>query len=223
MATATAAVDSTSLPMATATVTVDSAAAVDCAPPREADAEKRAKVERSLWTWNAAMGALHLIQAIIVLAGSQTSANAKNYKVGLITSIPNWSGSFPVAALQTRFQFPFAGVTSGFAFLSAAAHATVLLCFPKYLADLRVGINVFRWYEYALSSSLMIVLIAILFGAPAPRRARATRAGDSRRAAPGTLDPPHESTPSYLDRHVGRPLALRHRQRERVQCVPRPR
>ncbi|MGO1820138.1 MAG: heliorhodopsin HeR [Senegalia sp. (in: firmicutes)] len=33
-----------------------------------------------------------------------------------------------------------------------------------YNRDLERGMNRFRWYEYALSSSLMIVLIAMLFG-----------------------------------------------------------
>ena len=33
-----------------------------------------------------------------------------------------------------------------------------------YNEDLEKGINKFRWFEYALSSSIMIVLIATLFG-----------------------------------------------------------
>ncbi len=33
-----------------------------------------------------------------------------------------------------------------------------------YNADLEKGINKFRWFEYALSSSIMIVLISTLFG-----------------------------------------------------------
>ena len=107
------------------------------APPLVAVEDKREKVERSLWYWNASMAALHLVQAIIVLAGSQTSANAKNYKVGLTTGIPSWAGAFPIAAIQTRYQFPFAGVTSGFAFLSAAAHGIVLLCFKKCASNAR--------------------------------------------------------------------------------------
>lgn len=32
------------------------------------------------------------------------------------------------------------------------------------MSDLRKGINYFRWYEYAASSSLMIALICMLFG-----------------------------------------------------------
>jgi hypothetical protein len=110
------------------------------------------------------MGCLHLVQAIIVLAASQTVGNLKKFQIQLITSIPSWSRGFPEAALQVRGNLPFVAVTSGFAFLSAAAHFAVLLGWKKYISDLRENINVFRWYEYALSSSLMIALIAMLFG-----------------------------------------------------------
>ena len=34
----------------------------------------------------------------------------------------------------------------------------------RYIADLAKGLNRFRWYEYSVSSSLMIVGIAVLFG-----------------------------------------------------------
>ena len=49
-----------------------------------------------------------------------------------------------------------------FLLLSAFAHALISL--PKktndiYNRDLEKGINRFRWFEYALSSSVMIVLI----------------------------------------------------------------
>ena len=58
-------------------------------------------------------------------------------------------------------------MVASFLFISAIAHALVSI--PKklneiYNADLVKGINKFRWFEYALSSSIMIVLIATLFG-----------------------------------------------------------
>ena len=52
-----------------------------------------------------------------------------------------------------------------FLLLSAAAHlllSTVL--YPWYVANLKKGMNPARFYEYALSSSLMIVLIGMLVG-----------------------------------------------------------
>jgi hypothetical protein len=136
------------------------------APNDEASSSdgKREATERNLWRWNLSMGILHLVQAVIVLAASQSLTNAKAYAIPMYTSIPTWSSGRPMNQQQFKGSFPFAGVTSGFAFMSAAAHFIVLAKFDTYLSGLREGINVFRWYEYAASSSLMIVLIAMLFG-----------------------------------------------------------
>lgn len=48
--------------------------------------------------------------------------------------------------------------------MSAGAHAAVLIYWDQYTANLAKGLNRFRWWEYAMSSSLMIVLICMLFG-----------------------------------------------------------
>jgi hypothetical protein len=49
--------------------------------------------------------------------------------------------------------------------LSALFHFIIAVPYKeKYKADLKLGINKLRWYEYALSSSIMIVLISSLFG-----------------------------------------------------------
>ena len=57
------------------------------------------------------------------------------------------------------------GVALFFA-LSAAAHLIIASpwVFPRYRAGLLEGHNYYRWVEYALSSSVMIVLIAQLVG-----------------------------------------------------------
>lgn len=105
-------------------------------------------------------------QAIIVLALGLSVGNLKAFKIPLVTSIPVWvAGADGVRRpevpylVQTRGSVPFVAVCSGFAFLSAAAHFTVLAFFKVYLRDLKERkINKFRWVEYALSSSLMIGL-----------------------------------------------------------------
>jgi len=51
-----------------------------------------------------------------------------------------------------------------FAFMSAFAHFFILWQWDSYTAQLAKGMNRYRWWEYAISSSLMIVLIAMLFG-----------------------------------------------------------
>ena len=68
---------------------------------------------------------------------------------------------------KVLFDLPFGILVASFLFISAAAHA--LISIPKktnekYNADLEKGINQFRWFEYAISSSIMIVLISTLFG-----------------------------------------------------------
>ena len=49
-------------------------------------------------------------------------------------------------------------------FFSAVAHFIVVWQKDKYAKDLQLGINRFRWFEYSISSSVMIALIATLFG-----------------------------------------------------------
>lgn len=56
-------------------------------------------------------------------------------------------------------------LVAAFLFLSAIAHlliATVL--YRRYVTHLARGINPYRWYEYAVSASVMIVVIAMLAG-----------------------------------------------------------
>jgi hypothetical protein len=105
---------------------------------------KRAAVETSLWRWNLAMGILHLVQGIAVLAGSLVLARPKAFLVPMYTFLPVWTRGFPEVGAQFRFNVPFAALTSGFAFMSAAAHLLVLASFQTYLQNLRLGINVHR-------------------------------------------------------------------------------
>jgi hypothetical protein len=137
----------------------DGASAVDWKP-----SPQREVAEKNLWYWNLSMAILHGVQAVVVLALSLTAGNFKKFLIPMTTTFTSWERGFPQAAIQQRANMPFVGVTSGFAFMSSAAHIIVLLCFQRYLDDLRRGRNLFRWYEYAASSSLMIALIAQLFG-----------------------------------------------------------
>ena len=111
-------------------------------------------------------GLFHLFQAIVVLGlGLAPNGKAVKFKLPLSTVFLDWSGSYPVQNLVVHGYLPFVAVTSGFSWISAFAHFTVLFFFSRiYIPDLRRGINRFRWIEYAFSSSLMIGLIAMLFG-----------------------------------------------------------
>jgi len=149
---------------------------VQAEPPREETEElteeqtkKRERAETILWRWNLAMGIMHLIWAIIALVMGLNSDRAGKFRIPQMTAYPDWTGldggqKGPRPQQQLRGLIRFVALTSGFAWMSAAAHFAVLACFAQYVKDLRPGLNQFRWIEYAASSSLMIVLIGMLFG-----------------------------------------------------------
>lgn len=124
----------------------------------------------SLRRFNMIMGVLHLIQGVLmlILSGSVIQKIAEFSPV--ITQ--NYLAFNPATrslepAFRELFSLPFGILVASFLLISACAHA--LISIPGktndiYNADLQKGINRFRWFEYALSSSIMIVLIATLFG-----------------------------------------------------------
>lgn len=118
--------------------------------------------------FNAAMFVLHLVQAVLMLVMGLTLNNIKDFKLPFTVSFLSYdpvqqglvSNTQNIGTLQIG---PFVSI---FLFMSALAHFLVIL--PKvndfYNSRLGQKINYFRWFEYALSSSVMIVIIAMLFG-----------------------------------------------------------
>ena len=125
---------------------------------------------RKLRRFNLIMGGLHLIQGIlmILLATSVIQKIAEfSPKITQFYIAYNTQTQSLETASRVLFKLPFGILVGVFLLLSALAHA--LIAVPNklnaiYNRDLARGINKFRWFEYALSSSLMIVLIATLFG-----------------------------------------------------------
>jgi len=62
------------------------------------------------------------------------------------------------------FDLPIGLMTPFFLYMSAIAHLICISYPSNYLTQINSSINSTRWYEYALSSSLMIAMIAALFG-----------------------------------------------------------
>lgn len=113
----------------------------------------------NLRRWNVAMGLLHGISGLVMLALASdfTLPVGARYMQG-----PPGTG-FADSATTELFAFPLAWGTAGFLLLSAVFHAYIATAgFERYLDDLRLGRNRIRWVEYAASSTLMIVLIAML-------------------------------------------------------------
>ncbi|MEZ5279217.1 MAG: heliorhodopsin HeR [Acidimicrobiales bacterium] len=68
--------------------------------------------------------------------------------------------------LTNQFEVPLAWGTAAFMFLSAFFHLLIAspIAFGAYRNEITNRRNRFRWVEYSLSASLMIVLIALLVG-----------------------------------------------------------
>jgi len=122
----------------------------------------------SLGKFNLFMGFLHLTQGSLMLYFAIGIERFANFR------LPIWSYFLKFDTQQMRlvteanklWDVPFAVFVSLFLFISAIAHFTIVAPGTNniYKKDLERGINRFRWYEYSLSSSLMICLIALLFG-----------------------------------------------------------
>jgi hypothetical protein len=116
---------------------------------------------RKLTRFNLIMGFLHLVQGIlmILLSNDTTYPIFTNYLKFDTTSMslsPN-----PVLLYALRF----GPAVAAFLLISALAHSSLATFGNKwYVRNLEKGMNPARFYEYALSSSLMIVLIGMLVG-----------------------------------------------------------
>jgi hypothetical protein len=112
--------------------------------------------------FNAAAGVLHLIQGIIMLAlGFLLNWPVNVYTFYLKTGALPWQPN-----PQLLFSFNNLGVIlASFPLISAIAHfAIAYLKNTSYTENLKRGMNPYRWYEYAFSSSIMIALIATFVG-----------------------------------------------------------
>jgi hypothetical protein len=111
--------------------------------------------------FNAIMGFLHLAQGIFMIAIS----NAKTYPIFTNFLRFNETSGTLVPNPEHVYDLRFGPAVGVFLLISAAAHlALATFGYKWYVAKLKSGMNPARFYEYALSSSLMIVLIGMLVG-----------------------------------------------------------
>lgn len=109
---------------------------------------------------NLIAAALHGLSAIAVVSLANSFA--------LPVNATFWAGDPGANAPQQHvhfFSLPMAWLIAAFFLLSCAAHLVVATTQrPRYEANLALHRNPYRWLEYSLSSSLMIVAIAQLTG-----------------------------------------------------------
>ncbi|MGD2101931.1 MAG: heliorhodopsin HeR [Acidimicrobiia bacterium] len=115
---------------------------------------------KRLRTYNMAMGSLHAIQALVVLA------LANDFTLPVIGTFMTGPPGVAPPEISPLFEVSLAWGVALFLFMSAAAHFIVAAPVVNgwYERNLQRKRNYARWIEYSLSSSVMIVLIAMLVG-----------------------------------------------------------
>ena len=105
-------------------------------------------------------GPVHAVQAVAVVA------LATAFALPVTASFMAGPPGTPAGAPTTLFDVSVAWGVALFLFLSAGFHFLVSSpgVFGRYIAGLDAGHNFYRWAEYSLSSSVMIVLIALITG-----------------------------------------------------------
>jgi hypothetical protein len=118
---------------------------------------KLAKLRR----FNLYMGIMHFIQGIFMWVVS----NDTTYPIytNFLSFDPTTFSLNPEPKLL--YELRFGPAVAMFLLISAFAHFYLsTVGYPDYVTNLKKGMNPVRFYEYALSSSLMIVLIGMLSG-----------------------------------------------------------
>jgi hypothetical protein len=125
-------------------------------PPPTIDPAGAARLRRL----NIGVGAIHALQAVLLLA--LATAASLPVTASFLTGPPG-QGDYGAAELGTlRIDW----LVAAFLLLAAADHLTVAFGRPRrwYEANVARGVNPARWWEYSISASIMIVLIAMLAG-----------------------------------------------------------
>ena len=110
--------------------------------------------------WNIIMGAFHAAQGVAVVA------LATDFTLPISASYPAGPPGTPAGDPTVLLDLSVAWGVAIFLFLSAFFHWLIAApgFYERYRAGLDEGRNYFRWVEYSLSSSVMIILIAALPG-----------------------------------------------------------
>lgn len=109
--------------------------------------------------FNAIMSGIHLLQVFLILRLTNNFSLPITYNTPVYNEITN--SITPVS--ETILTIKIGPLVALFLFISAAAHILIATVFyPSYVKNLKKHMNPFRWFEYSVSASLMIVIIAML-------------------------------------------------------------
>ena len=114
---------------------------------------------RRLRTWNVALTVLHAAQAVAVLV------IASDFAIDLTTAYPAGPPGTEVPQAEPAFEVQIGAAIAVFLGLAALDHLlTGVVLRRRYERGLARGVNPFRWLEYSLSSTIMVVLVGLYAG-----------------------------------------------------------
>lgn len=115
---------------------------------------------KGLRRFNLAVGLIHLVQVIVILLLSN------DFSLPVTETFPEGPPGSDPPASGTLWDMPLGPAVALFLALAAIDH--LLMAAPGirtwYENNLRRGMNYARWWEYSISASLMIMIIAMLTG-----------------------------------------------------------
>lgn len=115
--------------------------------------------ERFRW-YNLALGCLHLVQALVIIALSN------DFTLPIVGSYLTGPPGSAAGTPDVIWNVPVGYAVAVFLLLAAADHLLMAApgIWPWYRANLARNINYARWLEYSVSASIMMVLIAMVTG-----------------------------------------------------------
>lgn len=121
----------------------------------------KTKLGKELQKANRRAGTLHFVQAIVMFFVLNDAT-----KIPVITRFFDQTADGIRPVSETLFEFPVAFIAPIFLLLSASFHFYISspMYVRKYEQNIKNGINPLRWWEYSISSSLMLVVLMMLGG-----------------------------------------------------------
>ncbi len=113
----------------------------------------------NLRRWNVSLTVLHFGQAALILFLTN------GFAIAVTSSFPEGPPGTAVPAPSTLFEVRIGWAIALFLGLAALDHLlTATLWRDVYERDLQRGINRFRWVEYSISATVMVILISFYWG-----------------------------------------------------------
>ncbi len=109
--------------------------------------------------WNIGLTVLHAVQALAIVA------LADGFTITVTSTFPEGPPGTRLPPAESLFDVPIGAAIAVFLALAAFDHlVTATVGRGTYERDLRQGINRFRWVEYSVSATLMVILISFYSG-----------------------------------------------------------